>query len=196
MIWIKSKYPENSRAKGRLIVWGHSLGTAVSSHLVSWLHHQFWWVDTITITQQLTPSLTNCHQFCCCSPLPSLQQLKPTHIYMMVGTWSTLTVLHLKQILRSCQWWKWLKIQVANLCQQQLRPSALVLEAPFNNIFDEVELERMLRREGCQYVQVRNHPMGWLWRKMPFYDWFFTVPLRSHILYVKVLHISTYFTYL
>lgn len=75
-----------ARAKGRLIVWGHSLGTAVSSHLV------------------------------------------------------------------------------ANLCQQQLRPSALVLEAPFNNIFDEV----------------RNHPMGWLWRKMPFYDWFFTVPLRTN----------------
>ena len=32
-------------------------------------------------------------------------------------------------------------MQVANLCQQQLRPSALVLEAPFNNIFDEVVLE-------------------------------------------------------
>ena len=75
-----------ARTKGQLIVWGHSLGTAVSSHLV------------------------------------------------------------------------------ANLCQQDQRPSALVLEAPFNNIFDEV----------------RNHPMGWLWSKMPCYDWFFTVPLRAN----------------
>jgi len=75
-----------ARAKGQLIVWGHSLGTAVSSHLV------------------------------------------------------------------------------ASLCQQGHHPSGLVLEAPFNNIFDEV----------------RNHPMGWLWRKMPFYDWFFTVPLRKN----------------
>merc|ERR1719458_2332072 len=65
-----------ARAKGQLIVWGHSLGTAVSSHLV------------------------------------------------------------------------------ANLCQQQLRPSSLVLEAPFNNIFDEVERERMRRREGRNYPSI------------------------------------------
>ena len=35
-IWIKFlKSFDNSRAKGQLIVWGHSLGTAVSSHLVT-----------------------------------------------------------------------------------------------------------------------------------------------------------------
>ena len=28
--------------------------------------------------------------------------------------------------------------------------------------------------------QVRNHPMGWLWRKMPWYDWFFTAPLATN----------------
>merc|ERR1711972_796979 len=53
---------------------------------------------------------------------------------------------------------------VADLCQEDQRPCALVLESPFNNIFDEV----------------RNHPMGWLWRKMPWYDWFFTAPLATN----------------
>jgi len=75
-----------SRAAGKVVVWGHSLGTAISSHLV------------------------------------------------------------------------------ADLCQEDQRPCALVLESPFNNIFDEV----------------RNHPMGWLWRKMPWYDWFFTAPLATN----------------
>jgi len=75
-----------SKAAGKVIVWGHSLGTAISSHLV------------------------------------------------------------------------------ADLCQEDQRPCALVLESPFNNIFDEV----------------RNHPMGWLWRKMPWYDWFFTAPLATN----------------
>ena len=41
-------------------------------------------------------------------------------------------------------------LEVANLCQQELRPSALVLEAPFNNIFDEVELEKIqMKRSIC-----------------------------------------------
>lgn len=53
---------------------------------------------------------------------------------------------------------------VADLCQQEHRPCGLVLESPFNNIFDEV----------------RNHPMCWLWRKMPWFDWFFTSPLRDN----------------
>jgi len=75
-----------SRAAGKVVVWGHSLGTAISSHLV------------------------------------------------------------------------------ADLCQEDQRPCALILESPFNNIFDEV----------------RNHPMGWLWRKMPWYDWFFTAPLATN----------------
>jgi len=75
-----------SRTAGKVVVWGHSLGTAISSHLV------------------------------------------------------------------------------ADLCQEDQRPCALVLESPFNNIFDEV----------------RNHPMGWLWRKMPWYDWFFTAPLATN----------------
>ena len=30
-----SRYCDNYRTKGQLIVWGHSLGTAVSSHLVT-----------------------------------------------------------------------------------------------------------------------------------------------------------------
>jgi len=75
-----------SKAAGKVIVWGHSLGTAISSHLV------------------------------------------------------------------------------ADLCQEDQRPCALVLESPFNNIFDEV----------------RNHPMGWLFRKMLWYDWFFTAPLATN----------------
>jgi len=75
-----------SRVAGKVVVWGHSLGTAISSHLV------------------------------------------------------------------------------ADLCQEDQRPCALILESPFNNIFDEV----------------RNHPMGWLWRKMPWYDWFFTAPLATN----------------
>jgi abhydrolase domain-containing protein 12 len=75
-----------ARVAGPLLVWGHSLGTAVSSHLV------------------------------------------------------------------------------ADLCTQEERPCGLVLESPFNNIFDEV----------------RNHPMGWLWRKMPWFDWFFTAPLATN----------------
>jgi len=53
---------------------------------------------------------------------------------------------------------------VADLCLQDQRPCGLVLESPFNNIFDEV----------------RNHPMAWVWRKMPWFDWFFTKPLAQN----------------
>ena len=49
-------------------------------------------------------------------------------------------------------------VPVSDLCLEGRRPSGLVLESPFNNIFDEV----------------RNHPMAWVWRKMPWFDWFFT----------------------
>jgi len=52
---------------------------------------------------------------------------------------------------------------VADLCQEGNRPCGLVLESPFNNIFDEV----------------RNHPMAWVWRKMPWFDWFFTDALAD-----------------
>eukprot|EP00088_Acartia_fossae_P033425 TRINITY_DN34217_c0_g1_i1.p1 TRINITY_DN34217_c0_g1~~TRINITY_DN34217_c0_g1_i1.p1 ORF type:complete len:395 (+),score=56.75 TRINITY_DN34217_c0_g1_i1:196-1380(+) len=45
---------------------------------------------------------------------------------------------------------------VSDLCLQGNRPSGLVLESPFNNIYDEI----------------RNHPMAWVWRKMPYFDWF------------------------
>ncbi|XP_040576190.1 lysophosphatidylserine lipase ABHD12 isoform X3 [Lepeophtheirus salmonis] len=37
-------------------------------------------------------------------------------------------------------------------------PEGLILESPFNNIYDEIKL----------------HPMSFLWRKMPLFDWLFT----------------------
>lgn len=52
---------------------------------------------------------------------------------------------------------------VADLCLEGTSPCGLVLESPFNNIFDEV----------------RNHPMAWVWRKMPWFDWFFTSALAD-----------------
>jgi len=53
---------------------------------------------------------------------------------------------------------------VADLCVEGARPCGLVLESPFNNIFDEV----------------RNHPMAWAWRKIPWFDWFFTEALAKN----------------
>lgn len=53
---------------------------------------------------------------------------------------------------------------VADLCLEGTSPCGLVLESPFNNIFDEV----------------RNHPMAWVWRKMPWFDWFFTTSLAQN----------------
>ena len=105
MIWIILNILTRCRAKGRLIVWGHSLGTAVSSHLVTINHQSF-------------------SQF---SQTDNFQLPKPTHGWDAERLWRMMIVLS----------------EVANLCQQQLRPSALVLEAPFNNIFDEVVLEEI-----------------------------------------------------
>ncbi len=42
-------------------------------------------------------------------------------------------------------------------------PDALILESPFNNIRDEI----------------REHPMSFLWRKMPYFDWFFAGSLNK-----------------
>ncbi len=52
---------------------------------------------------------------------------------------------------------------VANLCAAGDPPDALVLESPFNNIRDEI----------------REHPMSYLWRKMPYFDWFFAGSLNK-----------------
>jgi len=53
---------------------------------------------------------------------------------------------------------------VARLCEQGDPPNALILESPFNNIHDEI----------------RNHPMSFLWRKMPWFKWFFTGTLTKN----------------
>lgn len=58
---------------------------------------------------------------------------------------------------------------VADLCRQhketqQPLPKALVLESPFNNIQDEI----------------KQHPMTFLWRKMPWFEWFFAGTLDKH----------------
>ncbi len=52
---------------------------------------------------------------------------------------------------------------VADLCVEGNPPEALVLESPFNNIRDEI----------------RQHPMTFLWRKMPYFDWFFSGSLNK-----------------
>lgn len=55
---------------------------------------------------------------------------------------------------------------VVSEMQSDKMPTALVLESPFNNIRDEI----------------RFHPFSFLWRKMPFFDWFFTGSLdRSDV---------------
>ena len=53
---------------------------------------------------------------------------------------------------------------VSLLCLEANNPAGLVLESPFNNIADEV----------------RNHPMCWVWSKMPWFDWFFTECLADN----------------
>jgi len=55
---------------------------------------------------------------------------------------------------------------VADLCQQSsvTLPKALILESPFNNIQDEI----------------KQHPMTFLWRKMPWFEWFFAGTLEKH----------------
>merc|ERR1712138_36944 len=44
--------------------------------------------------------------------------------------------------------------------------------SPFNNIYDEV----------------RNHPMTWVWSKMPWFDWFFTKSLKDSDIGFETYH--------
>ena len=53
---------------------------------------------------------------------------------------------------------------VARLCENGEPPTALILESPFNNIHDEI----------------KYHPMSYLWRKMPWFKWFFTGTLTKN----------------
>ena len=53
---------------------------------------------------------------------------------------------------------------VARLCETGDPPTALILESPFNNIHDEIKF----------------HPMSYLWRKMPWFKWFFTGTLNKN----------------
>ena len=53
---------------------------------------------------------------------------------------------------------------VARLCEEGEPPTALILESPFNNIHDEI----------------KYHPMSFLWRKMPWFKWFFTGTLNKN----------------
>jgi len=53
---------------------------------------------------------------------------------------------------------------VADLCTKGVRPGGVVLESPFNNIYDEI----------------RNHRMSQPWRLIPFFSWFFTSPLAEN----------------
>ena len=68
---------------------------------------------------------------------------------------------------------------VADLSTDGRPPDALVLESPFNNIRDEI----------------RCHPMTFLWRKMPAFEWIFTSTLdRSDVAFfsdvaVKSIHV-------
>jgi len=53
---------------------------------------------------------------------------------------------------------------VARLCEEGDPPTSLILESPFNNIHDEI----------------KYHPMSFLWRKMPWFKWFFTGTLTKN----------------
>ncbi len=53
---------------------------------------------------------------------------------------------------------------VAQLCESGNPPMGLILESPFNNIHDEIA----------------RHPMSFLWRKMPWFKWFFTGTLTKN----------------
>jgi len=53
---------------------------------------------------------------------------------------------------------------VSELCLNNDPPYAMVLEAPFNNIKDEI----------------RSHPLSYIYRPIPAFDWFFTEPLRAN----------------
>ncbi|XP_046457260.1 lysophosphatidylserine lipase ABHD12-like [Daphnia pulex] len=53
---------------------------------------------------------------------------------------------------------------VGQLCSEKRSPDRLILEAPFNNIRDEI----------------RNHPLSYIFRPIPAFDWFFTEPLVAN----------------
>ena len=53
---------------------------------------------------------------------------------------------------------------MARLCESGDPPTSLILESPFNNIHDEI----------------KYHPMSYLWRKMPWFKWFFTGTLAKN----------------
>ena len=53
---------------------------------------------------------------------------------------------------------------MARLCESGDPPVGLILESPFNNIHDEIKF----------------HPMSYLWRKMPWFKWFFTGTLNKN----------------
>lgn len=54
---------------------------------------------------------------------------------------------------------------VSNLCLEgHDPPKGLILESPFNNIYDEI----------------KKHPMSYPWRKMPAFDWIFTGNLAKN----------------
>ncbi len=92
--------------KSPILVWGHSLGTAVSSAIVADLVNE-------VATQE-----------------PARGQCASTYLFLPL---------------------------------QDKAPSALILESPFNNIRDEISI----------------HPMTFLWRKMPYFHWFFTGSLHK-----------------
>ena len=52
----------------------------------------------------------------------------------------------------------------AAIGDNSMLPKALILESPFNNIQDEI----------------KSHPMTFLWRKMPMFDWFFAGTLTKN----------------
>lgn len=53
---------------------------------------------------------------------------------------------------------------VAKLCQSGDPPKAIILESPFNNIYDQIKL----------------YPMVSLWREMPWFNWFFMGTLTKN----------------
>ncbi|XP_057368522.1 lysophosphatidylserine lipase ABHD12-like isoform X1 [Daphnia carinata] len=53
---------------------------------------------------------------------------------------------------------------VRQLCDDKQPPNRLILEAPFNNVRDEI----------------RNHPLSYIFRPIPAFDWFFTEPLVAN----------------
>lgn len=64
---------------------------------------------------------------------------------------------------------------VSELCKDSDLPYGLILESPFNNIKDEI----------------RSHPLSYIYRPIPAFDWFFTDPLKANNLaFESDLHIK------